>query len=171
MEDYKRKRKIQSEVIKTSSYRALIITKYYLTICLAISFLLLAFAGYTESAFYILLTLNAIPPILSYVLKDYSKNRANSWLSSFTEDKTFTLNNLKAIYGYLKVEHIANSVSYLITLVLLILWQYTYISKGGMMQELIYLPTLLLLSSLLVHLVLFIFYIFKIRWVLSNNSL
>lgn len=171
MEDQRRKRTIQSEIIVTSLYRALIITKYYLTASLAITFLLLVFIGYTESAFYILLTLNAIPPILSFVLKDYSKKKVNSYLFSFIEDNSFILDNLKAKYKYQKIKYITNLISYLITLVLLILWQYTYLSKGGIIQQFIYLPTALLLSSLFIHLVLIVFYIIKIKYDLTNNNL
>lgn len=171
MENNNKKGTIQSEIIKTSLYRSLIITKYYLTTFLAISFLLLAVAGYTESAFYILLSLNAIPPILSIILKDYSKKQPDSWLFSFMEDNAFILDNLKAKYSYLKIKHITNFVSYLITLVLLILWQFTYLSKGGILQQFIYLPTILVVSSLFVHLMLFVFYIFKIKYDLSNNRL
>lgn len=171
MKDYKRKSTIQSEIIKTSLYRALIITRYYLTICLTISFLLLAIAGYTESAFYILLALNTMPSVLSFIVTDYSKKKPDSWLFFSIKDNTFILENLKTRYGYKKIMHITNFVSYLITLVLLILWQYTYLSKGGIIQQFIYLPTILILSSLLVHLVFVVFYIFKIKYDLSNSKL
>lgn len=171
MEDQRRKRTIQLEIIKTSLYRSLIITKYYLTASLIISFLLLVVAGYTESAFYILLALNTIPPILSYILRDYSKKNSNSYFYFFIEDNAFILDNLKAKYKYQKLKYITNLVSYLITLGLLILWQYTYLSKGGIIQEFIYLPTALLLSSLLVHLIFIVFYILKIKYDLSNNNL
>lgn len=171
MEDKRKKRTIQLEIIKTSLYRALIITRFYLTACLAISFLLLVVVGYTESAFYILLTLNAIPPILSFVIQDYSKKNVNSHLHSFIEDNSFTLYNLKVKYGYQKVKHITNFISYLITLILLLLWQYAYLLKGGISQEFVYLPTVLLLSSFLIYLVLIVFYIFKIKYDLTNNNL
>ena len=171
MKDHIKKSTIQSEIIKTSLYRGLIINKYYLTICLTISFLLLAFAGYTEAAFYILLTLNVIPPILVFALKDYSKRNSDSWLFSFIEEKDFILDVIKIKYGYLKIKYITNFVSYLVTLVLLILWQYTYLSKGGMKQQFIYLPTILILSSLLIHFASIVFYIIKIKYDLSNNKL
>lgn len=147
------------------------ITKYYLTIALTISFLLLVIVGDTESAFYILLTLNAIPPILSFILKDYSKKKAHSYLFTFIEDNRFILDNLKCKYKYQKIKHITNLISYLIALVLLILWQYTYLSKDRIIQQFIYLPTALLVSSLFFYLILIVFYIIKIKYDLTNNNL
>ena len=171
MEDQRKKRTIQLEIIKISSYRPLIISKYYLTTTLAISFLLLVLAGDTESAFYILLTLNTIPPILSFVLTNYSKKKTNSYLFTFIEDDRFILDNLKGKYKYRKIKHITNLISYLIALLLIMLWQYTYLAKGGIIQQFIYLPSALLLSSLFFYLILIVFYIIKIKYDLANNNL
>lgn len=162
---------MRNEIIKTSRYQALIISRYYMSICLGVSFLILALAGYTVSALYIFLILNIMPSILSYIIKDVANNRNHVFLKSIVKETPFLLGNLKKVYHYTKLTHIANAISYVVALLLLLLWQYNYTTRGGIQATFTYLPTGILFSSVILRILCFFWYVWKLPYDLSHNKL
>lgn len=160
---------MRKEIRQIAKYHALIISRYYMTVCLAISFLLLAFVGFTESALYILLILNLMPSILSYILHDASTKRNSKFLLSLVSDDSFIFTSLKRKYHYSNLKYITNQVSFTVTLLLLLLWQYNYITKGGIQSNFTYLPTVILVSSVALRILCTLIYLWKLPNDLKNN--
>ncbi|MBE5966698.1 MAG: hypothetical protein E7255_06990 [Lachnospiraceae bacterium] len=162
---------MRKEIFKISAYRALIISRIYLSLCLAVSFFLLSLAGSTEAAFYILLILNLLPVLLSYLIKNAAVATQKVFFIALTKEPPFLLNNLKKKYKYTKLHHFTNSVSFTAALLLLLLWQYNYHTKGGIQKSLLFLPTGILLSSMLLRILSIPYYYWKLHIDLSCNRI
>ena len=161
---------MQKEILKISTYRALIISRFYMSICLAISFFLLVFSGYSEAAFYILLIVNLMPAILSYIIKDFAARTQKTFLTALIRESPFLLDTLKKKYNYTKLRNFTNSVSYITALLLLLLWQYSY-PAGGLPAYLLFLPTGILMSSALLRILGIPFIYWKLHFDLSYNRI
>lgn len=162
---------MKKEIRLIAGYRALIISKYYLSILLGITTLYLAQKRYTVSSLYVLLFLDVLPQIVSFALKDYAKKLDHKILKTLTEDHEFKLKQLKSKYKYTKVNYLSNSVSYLLALLLICLWQINYSQWMQNHPVLVYLPLFVLSSSLLIRFIGIIFYQFKFPYDLRHNKL
>lgn len=171
VDEKKRLKMMRKEIRQIANFRALNISKYYMSICLAITFLLLSFAGFTESALYILLILNIMPAVLSYIIKDAATQGNRKFPKSMVEEQPFILRNLKRKYHYTKLNYITNQVSYTITMILLLLWQYNYTTKGGIQSNFTYVPTGILLSSFAIRIFCILIYFWKLPNDLFHNRI
>jgi len=164
-------KKMRREIARISNYHALIISSFYMSICLAISFLLFSFVGFTESALYIFLILNLMPAILTHIIKDIAGQGKNHFLKKILIETPFILSNLKRKYRYTKLKFITKQISYFVTLFLLLLWQYNYTIKGGIQANFTYLPTAILISSILIRILGTLFYYWKLPHDLTHNRI
>ena len=162
---------MKKEIWMISNYRALIISKYFLSLCLFIAFYFARFFQYIMSPMYILIVLNAFPPILSFAFKDYAKKNDNKFSIYATKERPFLLNSLKRKYNYSRVNDISNSLTFLLTLLLLSLWQYNFNTLHNIPNKLIYLPSMIVITSVILRLFGIIFYKIKLHYTLIHNRL
>ncbi len=162
---------MKKEIRLIAGYRALIISRYFLTLLLSIISLYLNYKHYAVSSLYILLFLNILPSILVYALNDYSKKNDKRLIKVILEDPEFKLKQLRSKYKYSKVSYIANSVSFLLALFLICLWQVNYSKTMADFSVLANLPFILLASGLIVRILGFIFYKLKFPYILRHNKL
>ena len=151
-------------------YRALIISKGFLSSVLLIIGLYLGLRRFPVSPLYILLFLNALPPILSYAAIDYSKKSQNKILQTMVKDNDFLLGTLKKKYNYSKLRYISNSASYLISLILIALWQFNYSQSHYLPEHLRLIPIQLLFVTILMRIMGNVFYSLKFRYDLAHNK-
>jgi len=160
---------MKNEIRAISGYRALIISKFFLSVSLILSTLYIGFFGYQISPFYIFLVLNLLPPILSYALKDYVKRYQFKLLKQIAEDTPFHLSTLKKKYHYSRLGYVTNSISFLFSLVFLFLWQYNCSTTPNTISTILYQPTFFILTSILIRFTGIIFYRIKLPIDLVNN--
>jgi hypothetical protein len=171
MKDYKKIRTMNNEIKTISKYRALMIGKYYMTLCLILSFFILGYQNYTDIPVYILLFLYILPPVLSFALRDYIKRYNIKILQNISNITPFILSTLKKKYCYSRVNNISNSISFFIALILLSLWQYNYYNISDRISIFcLYSPAIILVSSVLIRYSSIIFYYFKLSYDLKNNK-
>lgn len=162
---------MKAEIRSISSYRALIISRISLSLCLTASAFYVGILGYPASPIYILLMLNLLPSILSYLFKDCAKKYKNRFFNFITEDAAFYLRILKKKYHYSRLDHVTNSLSFIITLVLLIFWQYYCNTLQTINLFIIYQPSLIIIINILIRFLSIIIYRFKLPFDLSHNHL
>lgn len=162
---------MKAEIRSISNYRALIISRISLSICLTASAFYVGILGYPASPLYILLMLNLLPSILSYIFKDCAMKYRNRLFKFITEDPAFYLRILKKKYHYSHLNHVTNSLSFLIALVLLIYWQYYCSTLQTINLFIIYQPALIVIINVLLRFFCIIFYRFKLPYDLSHNHL
>lgn len=162
---------MKKEIRLIAGYRALIISRYILTTLLGIITLYLGQKNYAVSSLYVLIILNTCPYILIYALKDYAKNSSNKFLKAVTEEKEFKLKLLKSKYKYSNVSYFANSVSYILALLLICLWQLNYNRTMYGHPFLKTLPLEILVFSLVVLVIGVIFYQIRIPYIIRHNKL
>ncbi len=161
---------INKEIHAIASYRALLISKRFLSAFLLIMALYLGIRRFPVSPLYILLFLNALPIIFTFAVNDYYKKGQYKLLKNLVEEKPFLLGTLKSKYKYTKLGYVSNSISYLIAIVLIGLWQYNYNTQYYVSVYLKNIPFLILSSGLTVRLVGIVFYHFKLRYDLFHNK-
>jgi hypothetical protein len=162
---------MKKEIRLIAGFRALIISKYLLSLLLGFITLYLAQKNLTVSPLYVLLFLDLLPQIISYALKDYAKKSDHKILKAITEDHEFKLKQLKSKYKYTKLHYFSNSVSYLLALFLICLWQINYSHSMQNYPGLVNAPLFLLATGLLVRFFGVIFYQFKLPYDLRHNKL
>ena len=161
---------MNKEIHAIASYRALMFSKWFLSICLLIMALYLGIRRFPVSPLYILLFLNALPIIFSFAVIDYNKKGQNKLLQNLVKEDSFLLGTLKTKYKYTKLRYAANSISYLTAIALMGLWQYSYNVQYYVPVYLKNIPVFILASGLAVRLVGIVFYQLKLRYDLSNNK-
>jgi hypothetical protein len=160
---------MKREIRLIAKYRALIISKYFITLLLCIMSLYLGIMRYALSPFYILLVLNILPPVLNHVIREYSgKNRL---LSDIRKDQPFKLKLLKNKYKYTRLNYVSNSISYLSALLLIGMWQYNYSASENMIDLIVPVPVIILAAGIFVRLLGIIFYQLKLSYDLSHNRM
>lgn len=162
---------MNKEIRIIANYRALIISKYFISVLLVAATLYLGVFHYPASPLYILLFLNILPPILNYALKDYAgRSNKNSFLK-ITSDQPFKLSRLKEKYKYCSLSHLSNSVTYLVALLLICLWQVNYNSFADTAPAISIIPISTLITGLVVRFLGIMIYMFKFPYDLSHNRL
>ncbi|HHV09799.1 MAG TPA: hypothetical protein GXX75_05930 [Clostridiales bacterium] len=162
---------MKKEIRAIASYRALIISKAFISILLGIVTLYLAYFRYPASPLYILLLLNALPPILKFAFQDYAKRYPNKLLLGITQDTDFTLNYLKGKYKYSKPGSVSNSVSYIIALFLMCLWQLQYSRSGNTGPYMTLVPVTIMAAGLGLRFLSALLYNFKLHYDISHNKM
>lgn len=161
---------MKKEIRAIASYRALMISKWFLSSALLIIALYLGIRRFPISPLYILLFLNALPAILSYVVNDYSKKSQSKILQEIRKDDPFLLGNLKKKYNYTKLRYASTSISYLVAIALIGLWQYNYTVFYYIPVKLKNVPILILAFALAIRLIGIISYRLKLHYDLSHNK-
>lgn len=161
---------IKVEIHTIVNYQALILSKYYITAILLLISLYLGFFRYNLSSLYILIVLNIFPYVFSAIIKDSASKTGNHILSSITADSNFQLDALKNKYNYTKTKYISNSITYLITLILIGLWQYRNNIDSYLRDDIQHLPSLVMITGLSLRLLCIIYYRFKLPYDLSHNK-
>ncbi len=159
------------EIRAISNYRAIILSKYYLSLVLSLTSLYLGFLKYAMSPLYIVIILNALPPILMFALKDYAQRYKNKLLTSITNEPRFRLNSLKRKYKYSRLSYISNSISYLVTIVFIGIWQFSNSNFVNIVPLLINVPVIILVTGLVVRVLVKIIYQLKLPYDLMHNRL
>lgn len=161
---------IKKEIIIISRHRALVISKHILTFVLSSLALYVGIRGYAVSPLYILLVLNALPPILTSSIHNYNQQKSANKVHHFTNtNQIIVLIGLKNKYRYSRIRYIANSVAFITSLFLLSIWHYSYQIAPIKEPVLNLLPFILLLSIILFRILLYIVYRVKIPYDLSHN--
>ena len=161
---------MNKEIRAIAYYRALIISKLFLSFTLLAVALYLGLLRLPISPIYIMLFLNALPPIFSFTANDYYKKSHNKILQDIIKEDPFLLGSLKRKYKYTKLRYVTNSVSYLISLFLMALWQYSYSQQHYLPDYLKSIPIILLSSGIMIRLLGNWFYQLKLRYDLSHNK-
>ena len=162
---------MKREIRLISSYRSLMIGKYFLNLSLAFSIYQVVIHRLAISPLYILFLLNVLPPIITFCIIDYNHKHDNIKFKDFTYDRPFLLTTLKKKYNYHINLYLSNSISYLFSLVLLVLWHinYFYISKPN--YWIVYLPIFIITSSLFLRIGVYWFYRLKLPQDIIQNKL
>lgn len=160
---------MKNEIRIISKYQALILSKYYFTATLSFISFYLGVKRMAVSSLYILIMLNALPPIFVFFLKDYSI-RYNKFLSNLAKDIPFQLSFLKAKYNFSRIKYLTNAVAYLIMILLICLWQINYYNEEikGFLSRL---PLTILIIGLTLRFSAVIFYRIKLSHDLMYNRI
>jgi hypothetical protein len=161
---------MKMEIRAIANYQALIISKYYINIMLILITLYLGFFRYNLSSLYILIVLNLFPNALAVGIKDYVKKTGNRILTTITTDNSFQFNILKQKYKYTRLKYVSNSITYLITLILISLWQYRNYIDQYLRYEVKNLPLLVLMTGLFLRLLGILYYRLKLSYDLYQNK-
>ncbi len=153
---------MKKEIKSISGYRALILSKVYICILLTISTLYLGIHRISNSPLYILLILLILPSIISYVLQDYTLKKQNHFIINLIQEPPVLLNSLRKKYRYSRVSYLSNQIAYLITVLLICLWQISNMKDMYLSDLLCKLPLLILTTALTLRFLLAILYSFKI---------
>lgn len=159
---------MKNEIQSIAKLRGLILSKRYITVSLGAAAFFLGALGLPVSPLYILLILNLIPPVLSYTLNNSASK--SKLLQSIRNDKPFQLNNIKVKYKYSKINDIANSIAYSITIILICLWQINYKYTGSFHYILSRLPLLILATGLALRFITALLYRIKLPYDLLHNK-
>ncbi len=162
---------MKKEIHLLSKYRSLMISRYFLTLVLSIIAIVFAFFKYNMAPLYTVILLNAFPPVLSYIITDYIKKTKHPLLIEFTKEEAFLLINLKMSYRYSRMKHLTNSVTFLIAMVFLALWQYSFSTWAVIPSYLKKLPVSILCASLLLRALGIPFYQIKLHYALIHNRI
>ncbi|MDF2906467.1 MAG: hypothetical protein K0R34_1788 [Herbinix sp.] len=162
---------MNKEIQAVASYRALLISKWFLSSFLLTVALYLGMLRFPISPLYILLFLNALPPIFTFAAKDYGKKSQNRILHDIITDVPFLLGTIKIKYKYSKLHYLSNSAAYLISLFLIGLWQYNYSQQYYLPIFLKTIPVSLLAISIVIRLIGIIYYRWKLPYDIAHNRL
>lgn len=162
---------MKKEISVVANHRALVISKGFLTYVLLITALYLGLRRLTASPLYILLFLILLPNILSFAAKDYGEKSQSKLLQNIINEQPFLLGTLKKKYKYTKLHYTSNSISYLISIILIGLWQYSFNTQYYLPDYIKYIPAITIASGLAVRLVGIVFYQLKFRYDLINNRI
>lgn len=162
---------MKREIYVIANHKALMMSKYIMTFLLGLVSLYLGYKKYAPLSLYILIVLNALPPILSYFYMDYSTNNPESSLVEGLKDAPFHLQLLKEKYKYTKLNHLTNTISYSASLLLMLLWQINYNRREDLGEILSVIPTVLLIPIVFLRIFLIIIYQLKLHYDLFHNKL
>lgn len=171
MNEFDRAAVMRKEIRSISNYRALLISKYFISISLVISSFFVGYYGYAASPVYILLLFLVLPSILTFAFKDYSTRLENKILKNITKDNPFVLNSLKRKYSYSKVNFVSNSVIFFFILLLILLWQLSLYRIVYVNPIILYQPTMIITSGVMLRIILIIYYQIKLPYDLTHNKL
>ena len=162
---------MKKEIRLLSQYRSLIISRHFLTLILSITAIGFALFNYNMAPLYTVILLNAFPPILTYAILDNVKNAKKPLLTAVAKEETFLLEHLKKRYRYSRVNYLSNSVTFLIAMLFLALWQYNFSTMALVPTYLRKLPVIILSSGLLLRIIGIPFYQIKLHYDLTHNKL
>jgi hypothetical protein len=161
---------MKNEIRALANFRALLISKRYISFLLVLTSLYLGIMRYVMSPLYILIVFQVLPPIIAFTLKDYAQKYKYQLLINATNDKPFLLSHLKVKYKYSKVKYIANSISYVLAVILISLWQYSNKASNNINAFLVYAPVLILTTGIILRFLAILFYRFKLPYNLYHNK-
>lgn len=155
------------EIRAIAGYKALIISKVYIMVMLGITSIIYGLFHYNQSPLYILIVLLILPPFIEN-MPVKSEAGANRFLKAF-EETPFLLNSLRIKYKYKKRTHLAQSIAYLVGVLLILLWQFNNDGLAIFRDFLIYVPSYILITGIILRFLIIIIYRFKLPYDLENN--
>lgn len=159
---------MKNEINIIAKHRALLLSKHYFTLVLSLISFYLGTMRLAVSSLYILIVLNALPPILHYAVKDYASKNTHKSLG-ITQETPFLLNSLKSKYKFSKLSYAANSIVYLIMVILICLWQINYSYTDHLNVFLRKIPFLTLITGLTLRFLFVVIYRIKLPYDLMHN--
>ncbi len=162
---------MKKEIRLLSQYRSLIISRNFLTLILSVTAIGFSFFHYNMAPLYTVILLNAFPPILTYAIQDNVKNARYPFLITVAKEETFLLEHLKKRYRYSRLKYLSNSITFLIAMLFLALWQYNFSTKASVSPYLQKLPVIIMAAGLLLRIIGIPFYRTKLRYDLTHNKL
>ena len=146
-------KQINKDALYIANHCALSLAKRCLTIMLIASFVVTILIGADSiPSFYILLTVNLFPYIISYMIR--------------TEDRETLLPDTAKRYHYTWLNYRSNSMSFLLNILFLFLWQQRNLNKEHPCTLIMYLPLMILFIVVIIRLVAIPYYRFKIHHIL-----
>ena len=161
---------MNQEIRAIAAYRALVISKYYIAILLAMLSLYLGYLKINMSSLYIIIVLLAFPPLITSGMRDYSKKTSNV-IMKLIQEEPFHLGELRKKYHYSRLDYLANSVVYLVTLLLIMMWQFRNHIDPTLPDYLRNMPFIILALGLFFRLICLLFYRIKLPYDLTHNKL
>lgn len=155
------------EITTIANFRALIISKLYIIAMLGLTAFYYGIFQYNQSPLYIIIVMCILPLFIKQALISW-KSDTNRFLKAM-EDTPFLLDNLKAKYKFKRQTYVANSVTYLVAALLILLWQYKSMEVDYFQDFLIYVPVFILITGIIVRFLCFIIYRIKLPYDLKNN--
>ena len=161
---------MKREIRTLSLYRSLMVSRHVLTFLLAVTAILFSVFNYNMAPLYTALLLNAFPPVLSYAVSDYARKSSHSYLTGIVKEEPFLLKNLKLRYKYTRIKHLSNSITYLIAILFIALWQYNFSTQENLQPSLKSIPIFILSTGLALRLLGIPFYHLKLHYDLTHNK-
>lgn len=162
---------MKKEIRLLSQYRSLMISRHFLTLILSVIAIGFSFFHYNMAPLYTVILLNAFPPVLTYAIRDNIKNARNPLLIAVAKDETFLLEHLRKRYRYSRLSYLSNSITFLIAILFMALWQYNFSTKAPVPHYLERLPVIILSAGLLLRIIGIPFYRIKLHYDLTHNKL
>lgn len=162
---------MKKEIRLLSQYRSLIISRHFLTLILSITALGFSLFRYNLAPLYTVILLNAFPPVLAFAISDTGKKTSKPLLIAITKEESFLLEHLKQRYRYSRLNYLSNSITYLIAILFLALWQYNFSTTSPVPPYLLKLPVVILSAGLLLRMIGIPFYQIKLHYDLTHNRL
>jgi hypothetical protein len=161
---------MKNEIRAIAGYKALLISKFFICLCLALSAYYVGYIGYASSPVYILLVYFVLPSILSYAFKDYSGKLDHKFLKEITNNPPFLLNSLKRKYHYTRVNYVTNNISFFFILFLICLWLSSMYKIDNISVFTLSIPKFMLIVGILLRILGNIFYLLKLPYDLTHNK-
>lgn len=171
MKDTNKATAMKKEIRSLSNYRSLQICKLFISVSLVIASFYVGLLDYAASPVYILLFYLVLPPLLSFILKDYNEKHNHPFLQSLIKDQPFLLNTLKKKYHYNKLNYTVNTISFFFVLFLLCLWQYNLSTMETVNKIASALPKIIITGGVLIRIIGSILYQLKLPYDLSHNKI
>jgi hypothetical protein len=162
---------MKKEIRAVSNYKAMRISKYYISICLFLSAYVVGYFDYAASPVYILLVYLTLPSILAFAFQDYAKRYHNKFIAYATKEEPFLLNSLKQKYHYTRTGYTSNSISFVFILILLCTWLYNLSTIVNVNLIVFFLPVIIIAGGVLIRLFGSIIYQIKIPYDISHIRL
>ena len=160
---------MKAEIRAVADYRALMISNYYIITALIVISLYLGYKKYNMSSLYILIVNFVLPNAISVGIKDYAVKTGKRIFTDIVKEAPAQLSMLQKKYHYTRLKYISYSISYLVTLLFIGLWQYSYTLESHRLDNIQELPFYLLLSGLSLRLLFLLFYRIKLPYDLFRN--
>ncbi len=161
---------MKNEIRQISKFRGLLFSKYYLCFVLSVITFISGIYKFPLTPLYVLLFLILLPPIIAFTLKDYSQKSSNKILLRLLFEETYMLNNLRKKYKFSKIGYFVNQCAYLISMLLICLWQISFKHLSITNSLIEKLPFLLLITGLIIRYLAVIIYRIKLPYDLMHNK-
>lgn len=162
---------MKNEIRLIARYRGMMISKYYFILILSLITIYLSMLRLAPSSLYILFTSVVMVPILKFMLIDLSHKHHNRFLTEIKQESPFLLSSLKQKYNYSKTNSFVNSITYIITCLLICLWQISNSLSDELNTYLCRLPFTVLITGVMLRFLSVAIYRAKLPYDIIHNKL